>query len=352
MRRLRQRAVTAAWLATVIVACSSPRNEALGPDAVTGTGGASGETSASATGGRGSATADADISAPGPDVPARADVLSYGDAPAGAAATGGNNGAGATCAEGQVDCETAVPGCEATLGTNENCAGCGMRCPSGQQCEKRTCVCKGAVCGGTCVDLQSDSKNCGSCDRACPGACAGGACVCTTPTRANLVENGGFDVDDAGWKASSLDHQIVAEDGGGCPQSHAIAVSVGAQIGGSLDHCVTTIDTKALYRLGAWARIDATSTSHGHAFVSVQWIPRAKCAIDDGSGIEYTSFILSDTISPGTWSHVERTSQPPSTARSANVHFGVQKDDQTDVSGRFSATFDMIYLTPDPGGWN
>jgi len=37
-------------------------------------------------------------------------------------------------------------------------------------------------CGGSCVDLQTDEDNCGSCNHACPAGstCQGGACVCGT----------------------------------------------------------------------------------------------------------------------------------------------------------------------------
>jgi Stigma-specific protein, Stig1 len=49
-------------------------------------------------------------------------------------------------------------------------------CPSGQ-----------TKCKGTCVNLQTDSKNCGSCSRACGTgqACCGGTCINTASDRNN-----------------------------------------------------------------------------------------------------------------------------------------------------------------------
>jgi hypothetical protein len=77
-----------------------------------------------------------------------------------------------------------------------NCGGCGVRCRSGESCAQGRCfsfeeLCTGAgltYCGeATCVDLATHSRHCGACHNSCGlGAnCEDGACVssgywCTT----------------------------------------------------------------------------------------------------------------------------------------------------------------------------
>ncbi len=65
----------------------------------------------------------------------------------------------------------------------KNCGSCGFACENGGTCEDGGCECPAAdagvetSCGGACVDLQSDPNNCGGCGFVCPTVCSGGACV-------------------------------------------------------------------------------------------------------------------------------------------------------------------------------
>lgn len=98
----------------------------------------------------------------------------------------------ADCTADHADCNNLrADGCEADLGQVDNCGGCGQKCaPPTPLCSGSTsawsCVgpCSGAMptnCSGTCVDLQADASNCGSCGHSCQGGtCAAGACQTVT----------------------------------------------------------------------------------------------------------------------------------------------------------------------------
>lgn len=78
------------------------------------------------------------------------------------------------CVERMGNCDGDVTnGCEASLMTNQNCGGCGLACPAGQECRLYqgvgTCMCEPGktFCNGECYDLKSDFFNCGACGNSC-----------------------------------------------------------------------------------------------------------------------------------------------------------------------------------------
>jgi len=87
---------------------------------------------------------------------------------------------GTACVNGVCGCATGTTDCGGRcvdLQTDSfNCGGCGIRCSSGQTC-----------CSGHCVDTQIDSTNCGSCGQVCStpsggaATCVGGICGSTCP---------------------------------------------------------------------------------------------------------------------------------------------------------------------------
>lgn len=80
-----------------------------------------------------------------------------------------------------------------------NCGACFNTCASGQTCvngqclsssgqqsssvQPRTCAIFGqTLCNGACVDLQTNSNNCGACGSTCTGTCVNGQCQSFAPT--------------------------------------------------------------------------------------------------------------------------------------------------------------------------
>ena len=87
------------------------------------------------------------------------------------------------CLEGYTLCDGE---CVDLASDTSNCGACGSICESqlvGVACVEGECVrvdCPAALnsCDGECVDVTSDPANCGACGNACPsGVCAGGACL-------------------------------------------------------------------------------------------------------------------------------------------------------------------------------
>lgn len=70
--------------------------------------------------------------------------------------------------------------CTNTERDDDNCGGCGNKCPPTTRCEEGQCVCDSSEayidCGGQCVNYHRDPLHCGGCRRVCGTICALGWC--------------------------------------------------------------------------------------------------------------------------------------------------------------------------------
>jgi hypothetical protein len=102
----------------------------------------------------------------------------------------------ATCQGGtcQYACTNPGPGqvicgksCVDTNTDARNCGGCRNPCPPGQVCTNGTCACGGnlTLCSSRCTDLATDPANCSQCGHACPpgDSCDNGYCACDAPKK-------------------------------------------------------------------------------------------------------------------------------------------------------------------------
>jgi hypothetical protein len=84
---------------------------------------------------------------------------------------GGSTKCGDTCVSLETD--------QLNCGTCGNACAAGLACAAGSCVASETCLGTSTKCGDTCVSLETDQLNCGACGNACdPGlACAAGSCV-------------------------------------------------------------------------------------------------------------------------------------------------------------------------------
>jgi hypothetical protein len=80
------------------------------------------------------------------------------------------------CPTGQTNCNGTCVDLDSDA---QNCGSCGRSCNANEACSTGVCCPGGQTsCGGTCLDLNSDPQNCGSCGNACNAneACSAGTC--------------------------------------------------------------------------------------------------------------------------------------------------------------------------------
>jgi hypothetical protein len=104
-----------------------------------------------------------------------------GTAPPGTLTNGPNNGKQLICQVGLTACNGA---CVNLQSESSNCGACGTSCTAPAVCANGSCntACAQGFqkCGDTCANLATDSGHCGSCDKVCDAGvpCYGGVCGC------------------------------------------------------------------------------------------------------------------------------------------------------------------------------
>ena len=100
------------------------------------------------------------------------------------------------CTTGQLSC---ADECVDVQTSTTHCGSCNAACSTGQTCEAGSCqpVCSTGLtdCGGTCVDLTSSPKHCGACNTACTGDEVCSESQCSTDCSGDLTNCSGSCVD-------------------------------------------------------------------------------------------------------------------------------------------------------------
>jgi hypothetical protein len=176
-----------------------------------------------------------------------------------ASCAGSCNGSTAACFYPDSACGTA-----SCIGSSYQAAGtCGsgvcakpaaQTCTNGETCQASTgkCGCDGTTCGGVCVNLATDAKNCASCGHDClGGTCSGGQC------QAAAVTSGSGDLYVIGVDSGATGNVYYQSTDSGTGLTNAFQVSKTAQngtgapldLGGSSVEYLGVIGTKLFFDL-------------------------------------------------------------------------------------------------------
>ena len=115
------------------------------------------------------------------------------------------------CVSGDDPCSSTPECCFDRVCTTGRCVAPGetpLECPDGQ-----------TACGGECVDVQTDTANCGACGVSCGGACENGTCVDQPACPDGQTDCGGFctdttsDLNNCGGCGTACPPNAICSDG-------------------------------------------------------------------------------------------------------------------------------------------
>jgi hypothetical protein len=198
--------------------------------------------------------------------------------------SGGSSGSGSTGS-----CAGSVCGgaCVDTQSDAANCGGCGMPCPAGNVCEMGACklVCTGGstACGDKCVDLDNDPAHCGGCNTPC-GPFMGGTPVCTKGVCTEMCNTGLLDCSPMGLSGCTINSNTDPMHCGSCKKActtgcnceqgacapvHGMMVYIDpGPVAFPVPTCATTITVKAWGAGGGGGGLAGGGPGGGGAFAS------------------------------------------------------------------------------------
>jgi hypothetical protein len=199
--------------------------------------------------------------------------------------------------------DPAPPTPDAAMGA---CASGADSCPNGFRCTNSACP-TACTSDTDCSSLHYCSK------KACVPRCRSSS--------GNLIANGGFDTDSAGWLLNNA--QWVREDANGCPSSGAIKLDGDGSV---LSSCIP-INRLATYSYGVHMKAETE--------VAIE------CGLriySDDNCTESLMATLNDQVAINRWESAVDAVQTPSTARTAQLRC-------TTFNG-VTGEFDLAFLKP------
>ena len=241
------------------------------------------------------------------------------------------------CLESYGDCDGTL-GCETRLDSVSRCGGCGTSCQSGEVCvPPGRCACMLGTCGGECVDIRTSAAHCGRCGRPCPAGCAGGSCICPSPSSANLINNGGLDRNTNGWPTFMQGPRLTwrPEDAADCASSGSMVIH------NLLDRpnysqesgwCVR-VTPGATYDFGMWMKeVNIVSRDLVPGNLVLDWHSSPDC-----TGEFFDQAPAEGPERPVEWSPYLGSAQAPGNARSASLKLVV-------IGGGNQVQVDMLFI--------
>src|SRR5690606_22684641 len=111
-----------------------------------------------------------------------------------------------------------------------NCGQCFVSCAAGQRCHDGSCTpCPEGLtlCDGVCTDLTSDADHCGACGARCAGACVDSSC--RLPCPAPMLDCGGSCLDPRFDPANCGDCGMACPSGFACSDGQCADPAHGCQ---------------------------------------------------------------------------------------------------------------------------
>jgi hypothetical protein len=221
--------------------------------------------------------------------------------------------------------------CMTSCSSNSDCSS-QYYCPSGS-CETKKIL--GSMC--------SDNSECVS--GICGGRCCDKTCNCGPSTMGNLVQNGDFDENIAGWSLSPVSNATAVyewsneHNAGSCPYSGAIVLYVeGTRAKSRVSQCLPPIQDSVQYSVGFDIFL-SDEFGNGSGQCDFEWYDGPACGGNSLNDFDYPF----DT-GHGSWQTFTKAVFPPPGAKSVMASCQAMADGPSGMA----VWFDRVFLTPAP----